>query len=124
MCEFVCVAAGLICVMASSRAAVALSGMGLCCAPSQCSLCAGQVCASTHNAYDKLSGAAGGLSAQDYARKLPRTFSLQESDSSGVNEKELSNLQKVMTIVNCNKSSGDMATQSQSALNLHHPTVL
>lgn len=56
-------------------------------------------CTSTKNVCEKVVGAAGGLSAQDYARKLPRTFSLQESDSSGVNEKELSNLQKVINAI-------------------------
>ena len=42
-----------------------------------------------------LAGAADESSAREYARKLTRTFSLQESDSSGVDQKELSNLQKV-----------------------------
>lgn len=41
------------------------------------------------------SAVADELSAQQYASKLTRTFSLQDRDSSGIDQKELSNLQKV-----------------------------
>ncbi len=41
----------------------------------------------------------GAAAAQQDARKLTRNFSLEERDSSGVDQKDLSNLQKVRLVL-------------------------